>query len=179
MEFPGADRVQNPMVDLCYEVEIHARPEKIWPWIKQLGYHRAGWYIDATRLPISTIWLRALYTRRDLLLEERSAGYLCSRSAMRLKPHSLVGGRQKLFRRAFSCSSSPSLSSWTGCTRGRSCRALSSGSKRDPGDAHPPMQWWRWLACFSSGLRTIGISWATVFETLRRRFSRLRCCQEG
>jgi hypothetical protein len=46
MDFPGKDRISNPLVDLRYEIDILAPPEDIWPWIKQLGYHRGGWYID-------------------------------------------------------------------------------------------------------------------------------------
>ena len=46
MEFPGKDHIQNPLIDLIYEIEVQANPEDIWPWIIQVGYHRAGWYID-------------------------------------------------------------------------------------------------------------------------------------
>ncbi len=34
------------MLDLRYEIEINGRPGDIFPWIKQVGYHRGGWYID-------------------------------------------------------------------------------------------------------------------------------------
>jgi hypothetical protein len=46
MEFPGKDRIQNPIIELYYEIDIQAKPEQVWPWIKQVGYHRGGWYID-------------------------------------------------------------------------------------------------------------------------------------
>ncbi len=46
MDFPQIDRISNPIVDLRYEINILASPEDIWPWLKQLGYHRGGWYID-------------------------------------------------------------------------------------------------------------------------------------
>ncbi|HSF79792.1 MAG TPA: hypothetical protein VLA49_01075 [Anaerolineales bacterium] len=46
MEFPGKNRIQDPVLDLYYEIEIEANPEQIWPWLKQMGYHRGGWYID-------------------------------------------------------------------------------------------------------------------------------------
>ncbi|MGD8751485.1 MAG: hypothetical protein PVG14_08695 [Anaerolineales bacterium] len=46
MEFPGKDQIQDPLLDLYYEIDIQAKPEQIWPWIVQVGYHRAGWYID-------------------------------------------------------------------------------------------------------------------------------------
>jgi hypothetical protein len=45
-EFPGKHLLKNTMLDLYYEIEIDARPEKIWPWVQQVGYHRGGWYID-------------------------------------------------------------------------------------------------------------------------------------
>lgn len=47
MKFPGAEYIQNPMVDLIYEIQIQASAQEIWPWIQQVGYHRGGWYIDA------------------------------------------------------------------------------------------------------------------------------------
>jgi len=46
MEFPGKDFIRNPLLELIYKIEIQAQPEDIWPWIIQVGYHRAGWYID-------------------------------------------------------------------------------------------------------------------------------------
>ena len=46
MEFPGQDLIGNPMLDLYYEIEIESTREAIWPWLKQVGYHRGGWYID-------------------------------------------------------------------------------------------------------------------------------------
>lgn len=46
MNFPNKDLIKEPMLDLYYEIEISAKPAEIWPWIKQVGYHRGGWYID-------------------------------------------------------------------------------------------------------------------------------------
>lgn len=46
MQFPGKARIQDPALDLRYEIEIAASPHEIWPWLKQMGYHRGGWYID-------------------------------------------------------------------------------------------------------------------------------------
>ena len=46
MQFPGKDRIQDPIMDLYYEIEIEARVQETWPWLKQMGYHRGGWYID-------------------------------------------------------------------------------------------------------------------------------------
>jgi hypothetical protein len=53
MQFPGEYRIHDPVLDLCYEIEIGAKPREIWPWIVQMGYHRGGWYID-------TWWDRAI-----------------------------------------------------------------------------------------------------------------------
>jgi len=44
--FPGKDYIQKPIFNLVYEIKIQGKPEDIWPWILQIGYHRAGWYID-------------------------------------------------------------------------------------------------------------------------------------
>ena len=46
MDFPNKDLIKNPMLDLRYEIEIQARPTDVFPWLKQVGYHRGGWYID-------------------------------------------------------------------------------------------------------------------------------------
>ena len=46
MEFPGKDLLKNPILDLYYETEIESTPDRIWPWLRQVGYHRGGWYID-------------------------------------------------------------------------------------------------------------------------------------
>jgi hypothetical protein len=36
----------DPIIDLTYRIDINSEPSNIWPWIVQVGYHRAGWYID-------------------------------------------------------------------------------------------------------------------------------------
>ena len=46
MGFPNQDLIKEPMLDLYYEIEINASPVDIYPWLKQVGYHRGGWYID-------------------------------------------------------------------------------------------------------------------------------------
>ena len=46
MEIPNEDLIKNPMLDLRYEIEIEAMPADIFPWLKQVGYHQGGWYID-------------------------------------------------------------------------------------------------------------------------------------
>jgi hypothetical protein len=46
MEFPNKDLIKELMLDLRYEIDIDAKPADIWPWLKQVGYHQGGWYID-------------------------------------------------------------------------------------------------------------------------------------
>jgi hypothetical protein len=41
---PGDDRVPNPKFAYTQAITIQAPPEAIWPWLVQIGYHRAGWY---------------------------------------------------------------------------------------------------------------------------------------
>jgi hypothetical protein len=41
---PGDDEVPHPQVNVTRAVSIDAPPEAVWPWLVQIGYHRAGWY---------------------------------------------------------------------------------------------------------------------------------------
>ena len=41
---PGDEVVPNPTFNATRAVTISAPPEKIWPWIVQIGFGRAGWY---------------------------------------------------------------------------------------------------------------------------------------
>jgi hypothetical protein len=41
---PGDSLLQNPMAVLTKGVTIKASPEKVWPWLVQIGSGRAGWY---------------------------------------------------------------------------------------------------------------------------------------
>ena len=41
---PGDDLVEGPHFNATRAVTVHARPERIWPWIVQIGLNRAGWY---------------------------------------------------------------------------------------------------------------------------------------
>jgi hypothetical protein len=40
----GDERVANPNYDTTRAVTINARPEKVWPWLVQMGYRRGGLY---------------------------------------------------------------------------------------------------------------------------------------
>lgn len=41
---PGDGAVSNPTVSDTRGITIEATPAQIWPWLLQMGYHRAGWY---------------------------------------------------------------------------------------------------------------------------------------
>ncbi len=41
---PGDDVVKHPTFNATRAVTIQARPERIWPWLVQIGIKRAGWY---------------------------------------------------------------------------------------------------------------------------------------
>jgi hypothetical protein len=44
---PGDDVVPHPMLETTHAITIHAPCAAIWPWLVQMGYHRAGWYTDS------------------------------------------------------------------------------------------------------------------------------------
>ena len=41
---PGDEVIAHPMVEWTRGVTVQAPPERIWPWLVQMGYGRAGWY---------------------------------------------------------------------------------------------------------------------------------------
>jgi hypothetical protein len=41
---PGDEIVSRPVFDATRAITINARPEEIWPWIVQIGFHRGGFY---------------------------------------------------------------------------------------------------------------------------------------
>lgn len=41
---PGDKLVREPMVTVTHAVTIDAPPERIWPWLSQMGSLRGGWY---------------------------------------------------------------------------------------------------------------------------------------
>lgn len=42
--YPGADLVPNGTRSATMAVTIDAPPARVWPWLAQMGYARAGWY---------------------------------------------------------------------------------------------------------------------------------------
>jgi hypothetical protein len=41
---PGDEVVEHPMMITTHAITIDAPPEDIWPWLMQMGWHRAQWY---------------------------------------------------------------------------------------------------------------------------------------
>ena len=41
---PGDDLVGSPQTVATHAVTIPAPPERVWPWLVQVGWHRGGWY---------------------------------------------------------------------------------------------------------------------------------------
>ena len=41
---PGDDVVSDPTFNATRGVTVNAPSEKVWPWIVQMGFGRAGWY---------------------------------------------------------------------------------------------------------------------------------------
>jgi len=41
---PGDDLVSSPHFNATRAITIDAPPERVWPWLVQIGFNRAGWY---------------------------------------------------------------------------------------------------------------------------------------
>ena len=41
---PGDEYVEDARVVATHAVTLAAPPEEVWPWLVQVGWHRAGWY---------------------------------------------------------------------------------------------------------------------------------------
>jgi hypothetical protein len=44
ISIPGDDLVPDPEVVTNHAITINGPPEAVWPWLVQMGWHRAGWY---------------------------------------------------------------------------------------------------------------------------------------
>jgi hypothetical protein len=60
---PGDAMVSDPIFMSTHAITINAPPDRVWPWIAQMGADRAGWYswdaIDNGGTPSSTRIIRA------------------------------------------------------------------------------------------------------------------------
>ena len=43
-DLPGDHLVAQPQILTDHAISIDAPPEAVWPWLTQVGWHRAGWY---------------------------------------------------------------------------------------------------------------------------------------
>jgi hypothetical protein len=64
---PGDDLVREPMAVTTHAITIGAPPERIWPWLIQMGWHRGAWY---TAQWVDRLLFRANNPSADRLLPE-------------------------------------------------------------------------------------------------------------
>ena len=43
---PGDDVMTHPMLEWTRATTIYVPPERVWPWLVQMGYGRGGWYTN-------------------------------------------------------------------------------------------------------------------------------------
>jgi hypothetical protein len=48
VHLPGDELIPDANMVFDRSRELAATPEEIWPWLVQLGKHRAGWYLPST-----------------------------------------------------------------------------------------------------------------------------------
>jgi hypothetical protein len=41
---PGDELVEDPTIVTTHAITIMAAPQRVWPWLVQMGWHRGGWY---------------------------------------------------------------------------------------------------------------------------------------
>jgi hypothetical protein len=62
---PGDSLISNPSVQTTLAIIIHAPAQAIWPWLKQAGYHRGGWYTDSKIDEISFDYFFKIIAAKD------------------------------------------------------------------------------------------------------------------
>ena len=43
-DLPGDELITRPSLVTNHAATLNARPEDVWPWLTQVGWHRGGWY---------------------------------------------------------------------------------------------------------------------------------------
>ena len=70
---PGDDLIQAPTFVTNHAATLDATPEQVWPWLTQVGWHRAGWYtprwVDQLLFPDN--WPSATRLEPDLVRDLR------------------------------------------------------------------------------------------------------------
>jgi hypothetical protein len=74
--YPGDEIVDEPRLVTKHAVTIQASPEEVWPWLVQVGWHRAGWYtyrwVDRLLFPANPPSVRELLPQhQDLKVGDR------------------------------------------------------------------------------------------------------------
>jgi hypothetical protein len=64
---PGDHIIANPMVVTNHAIDIEAPPVTVWPWLTQMGWHRAGWY---TARWVDQLFFPANWPSADRLIPE-------------------------------------------------------------------------------------------------------------
>jgi hypothetical protein len=41
---PGDELVRRPQMVMDHAITVAARPDEVWPWLMQMGWHLGGWY---------------------------------------------------------------------------------------------------------------------------------------
>jgi hypothetical protein len=89
----GDERLENPSFNATRAVMINVSPEKVWPWIVQMGYKRAGFYaldrLDNAGIPSATSVIPEL--------QNVTVGDSISFGGARVKVVEMVPGRSMLW----------------------------------------------------------------------------------
>jgi hypothetical protein len=70
---PGDEVIPHPMVEWTRGVTVRTTPERVWPWLVQMGYGRGGWYTPEWVDLFANRWVFGAKSRFP-----RSAGRLLS-----------------------------------------------------------------------------------------------------
>ena len=54
---PGDDVIPHPMVEWTRGVTVRSDPQRVWPWLAQMGYGRGGWYTPESADLLANRWV--------------------------------------------------------------------------------------------------------------------------